>query len=280
MGGTNSKNKKQERTKSLSQINSTLIAQKDKYKETHQIEDFSVMINKLTNEAILPIENESIKPHEIILPNKKEEEKELMIVDNTLDDSSSDEIIPSERSKTFYPNVSFRFTPRPHPKESNEYISPLLLCAKSIGSIPKMSRRYNNIINDFHKDNVDSKSCINFSDESLYDFLLCSSETERTTPNKEDLEDLSNCRKMMYNFSISINNKVENDYENIFNIDDLFDYIINKSKHKKKKFWHKYIKQQELKVKNKINNNNDDFFILGILENAANERKGRKTIFV
>jgi len=78
---------------------------------------------------------------------------------------------------------------------------------------------------------------------------------------------------------------------------------VNKHHHKKNNFWNKYIKQQKLKNINKrispnlsrlssdncykrsetVNNESTKehgLFILGILECAANEKKGRNTVNV
>ena len=111
-------------------------------------------------------------------------------------------------------------------------------------------------------------------------------------------------------FRNSINDRICKEYENILNSVCIFMEENNKKNHKfhhyhhkKNKFWHKHIKQQQLKYSNKmlssnlsgisdennikraestINETSKDhgLFILGILESAANEKKGRNTVNV
>jgi len=103
-------------------------------------------------------------------------------------------------------------------------------------------------------------------------------------------------------FRNSINERTFKEYENILNSDYIFDESKEESNHSKKNhFWYKHIKQQQLRDKNKnlfhtericseplvngfnsVCEENEDekdhgLFILGILESAANEKKGRKT---
>jgi len=169
------------------------------------------------------------------------EEKEIK---NYFENELDEDLIHKKRSKTFVPIISYKNAPRPHPKESK---------------------------------------------------------TERTTPNVEDLQDLLNCRKKMSIFRDSIDERSFKEYENILNSDYIFDEKkeTNNNHHQKKnKFWNKYIKQQKLKDKNKLhkdrilsdpsvktfdeeNDKKDSgLFILGILESAAHEKKGRNTVNV
>ena len=103
-------------------------------------------------------------------------------------------------------------------------------------------------------------------------------------------------------FRNSINERTFKEYENILNSDYIFDESKEESNHSKKNnFWYKHIKQQQLRDKNKnvfhtkricseplvngfnsVCEENEDekdhgLFILGILESAANEKKGRNT---
>ena len=119
------------------------------------------------------------------------------------------------------------------------------------------------------------------------------SETERSTPCQEDLLDLLNCRKKMFQFKNCINDRTIKEYENILDSDNIFagKYKLNHHNIKKNSFWHRHIKQilrensssylSRLSagciVNNTVTERDDGLFILGILESAVNERKGRNT---
>jgi hypothetical protein len=195
------------------------------------------------------------------------------------------------------------------------------LSSKSFGIIPKKNHIPNKIILDFQKDIIDCKSCNDKEDEIIEEYLLSSADTEKTTPNPEDLQDLINCRKKMIKFRNSINYRPCYEYENILNCDYIIDNIQEDKKinHKKKKsHWNKYIQDQLKKEKNKyyehnkrlnsepfpelnINYNNfskvnedekieekvenkdsddddNNLFILGIIQRAAKERKRTKSV--
>ena len=195
--------------------------------------------------------------------------------------------------------------PKPPLKIPDEIISPLKLNLKNFGIVPKWNKKPNAILYDFQKNLNDCKSC-NDDDNMNNEFLLSDLETERTTPNLEDLNNLLNCRKIMSVFRNSINDRAIKEYENILNSDHIFvNKNVNNSKqhHKKNKNWYKYIRQQTTKISNKslsyklsrLSNADDvkrsdtinpeqtkdhGLFILGILESAANERKGRNTVNV
>ena len=161
------------------------------------------------------------------------------------------------------------------------------------------------------------KNPIPISEELLEEYFLYYSETEKTTPNLEDLQDLLNCRKKMIKFRNSINYSPCNEYENIINCDKIIENIQDETEShhgKKKSIWNKYIKEQINKEKNKnyehnkrlfsepfpnveINfenfneedekedekneeNEEDNLFILGVIERAAKERKTIKSAFV
>ena len=102
-------------------------------------------------------------------------------------------------------------------------------------------------------------------------------------------------------FRDSIDERSFKEYENILNSDYIFDEKkeTNNNHHQKKnKFWNKHIKQQKLKDKHKMhkdrilsdpfvktydedkNKKESGLFILGILESAALEKKGRNTVNV
>ena len=179
---------------------------------------------------------------------------------------------------------------------------------KTYGHIPFCDKKPNLIISDFQKNILDSKSC---NDEEKSDDYFCISneETERTTPDLEDLNDLLGCRRKMSIFRNSINSKFSREYENILNSDLIFfdkekNFELNNQNKKNNNFWHKHIQKQKKKMSctmfssvkllenfddnNKVKRaessclNNEEYkkdhglFILGILESAAKEKK-RKT---
>lgn len=264
------------------------------------------IIKELKNEVELPIENEYIESPEILLEGKEEELKIKNLFENN-DNFLDNGIINKKRSKTFIPQILIKNAPRPKLLQSYEYISPLKLSIKSYGQ--KLNKMPNAVLYDFQKNIIDSKSC---NDEDNFDdFYLLNSDTERTTPNLEDLQNLLNCRKKMTIFRNSINERNIKEYENILNSDYLFqennneiNININNYYSKKNNFWCKHIKQQLLKDKNKAalhtkriasvplvkgfdessceeeeegeeDKKDHGLFILGILESAANERKKR-----
>ena len=295
MGNKNIKSSEEQNSTS-SVFNLSLESNKEKNQHLLIKDNDSDIVNDLKNEVDLPIENEIIESSEISLEGKEEEFK-IKFFFEKFEDNILEEGL--KRSKTYAPQISIKNTPKPHPLESNVYISPLKLSVKSFGNIPKFNKKPNAVLYDFQKNIIDSKSCND--EDSLDDFFLGNTETERTTPNVEDLQDLLNCRKKMNNFRNSIDQRLFNEYENILNSDYMFEE--NRELNKKNNFWFKHIKQQ--KLKNKISNehnirigseplvkisdndydeekdeNDHGLFILGILESAAKERKGRNTVNV
>ena len=292
MGNKNIKPSEDQKSTS-SFLNLSLESSKEINQNTLINDNDSDLINDLKNEIDLPIENEYIESSEILLEGREEELKNKFYFD---DDFLKEGI---KRSKTYVPKISIKNTPKPHPLESNEYISPLKLSIKSYGNIPKFYKKPNAVLYDFQKTIIDSKSCND--EDSLDDFFLSGTETERTTPNVEDLQDILKCRKKMNIFRSSIEQRLINEYENILNSDYMFDENREQSQ-KKNNFWYKHIKQQKLKNKlvsehskrigseplvkisendyGEENENEHGLFILGILESAAKERKGRNTVNV
>ena len=262
------------------------------------------IINDLKKEVSLPIENECIESSEIILEGKEEQNKIKYLLDN--EDTNIDSLFRKKRSKTFAPKRSLKNTPRPHPMESYEYISPLKLSIKSFGNIPEWNRKPNAVLYDFQKNIIDCKSCNDDEGDNFDDLFLLNAETERSTPNVEDLQNLLDCRKKMTIFRNSLNERTLREYENILDSDYIFDESrgsINSNNHHQKKnnFWFRHIKQQQLRNKNKLSTfhnrrflsesivkiydsakeeeedeKENGLFILGILESAANERKKKK----
>ena len=307
MGALNHKQKKEDQKSNSSVLNLSLKSNSDINQNSILIDndDNSDLLNELKDILILPKENEypgvdENKETFEFLNEGKEELKMKLFFENNIDED--EDLIHKKRSKTFEPMISYENSPIPHPKESYEYISPLKLSIKSYSNIPKWNIKPNWVLYDFQKNKIDSQSCND--EESFDDYFFFNSETERTTPNVEDLHDILNCRKKMTIFRNSINDRVYKEYENILCSDYIFEENkeesnINNHQIKKNNFWYKHIKLQKLKDKNKINtfrnvseplikiygsncqkNENkkeNGLFILGILESAVNERKGRYT---
>ena len=224
-----------------------------------KLDNISDILIDLKSKVSIPIEKENvfqyIESTEFSLDQKEEELKIKFFFENNDDDIIKKGIFNKKRSKTFIQKISIKNTPKPHPIETNEYISPLKLSIKSYGHFPKWNKKPNAVLYDFQKNLIDSKSC---NDENSFDdFYLCDMETERNTPNVEDLQDLLNCRKIMTVFRNSLNERNFKEYENILDSDYIFNENnqnnVNNHHHKKNKnnFWYKHIKQQQLKDKNK-----------------------------
>ena len=295
MGNKNLQSIIQDGKSNSSVLNLSLNSNKSKNSNLLIQNKNSEIINELKDEVILPIENEIIESSELLLDQKDEELKIKLFIESKEENT----IFNKKRSKTYMPKINIINTPKPHPLESNEYISPLKLSLKSYGNFPKF--KPNSVLYDFQKNLIDCRSCND--EDSLDELFLFNAETERTTPNEEDLQNLLDCRKKMIIFRNSLNERLFKEYENILNSDYMFDENkesnINNYQQKKNNFWYKHIKHQQLKDKmNNIHskrlasepmvklfdNVNDEenhgLFILGILESAANERKGRNTVNV
>ena len=293
MGALNNKKIPKDKISNSSVLNLSLNSNNEIKEELISNEDNISDINELKNIVNIEIENENIESNEFILEEKENDIEIKNYFENVLDK----DIINKKRCKTFIPIISYLNAPRPHPKESNEYISPLKLNIKSFCNISKWNMKPNSIIYEFQKNIIECKSCNDSIDDD--DYYIYNSETERTTPNVEDLQDLLNCRKKMSIFRDSIDERSYKEYENILNSDYIFNENkdINDNHHQKKnKFWNKYIRQQKLKDKHKIHKDrilsdpllgaydeekdkkDSGLFILGILESAAHEKKGRNTV--
>ena len=305
MGNKNNKQEIEEQKSNSSVFNLSIESNKDPNIDSINITDNSDIIDELKKEVNLPIENENLESSKFV-EDKKEEEFELnLFFQKNINTPLDEEIFYKKRSNTFVSKKQIKKTPKPHPKESNDYISPLKLSIKSYGHFQKWNKKPNYVLYNFQKDIIDCKSC---NDEDILDdYFLFNSETERTTPNVDDLQNLLNCRKKMFIFRNSINDRMYKEYENILNSDYIFDEnkqsnIFN-FQQRKNSFWIKHIKQQQLKDKMSLThtkrivseplidindfvnnedkeNDNHGLFILGILESAANERKKRNTVNV
>ena len=307
MGNTNQKETKEDKNNSNSSVLNLSLCSIDSILDSSSSNsDFKTQLKHKVN---LPIENENLESKEIILEGKEEEIKKYFIDDDKDNNYFKSSIFDIRRSKTYNANHIIKKAPKPQLKISNEYISPLKLNTKNYGIFPKFNKKPNSVLYDFQKNIIDCKSC-NDEEKNFDEFFLTFSETEteRTTPNAEDLQNLLDCRKKMTIFRNSIDERTCKEYENILNSENIFideskKINSNKQHHKKNKFWHKHIKQQQLKYSNKmfssnfsgmpdendikraetnINESSKDhgLFILGILESAANERKGRNTVNV
>ena len=232
-----------------------------------------------------------------IITLDEENEKELNLENKDFLDAEigkiniNENIIRESRKKEIKNEIYIFQKPRSFPKDPDpdEIVSPLTLHRKTFGSNEQSNKKPNKVLCDFQKTVIDCKSCNDNDEDSQEDFYLYSSETERTTPNPEDLHSLLDCRKKMTLFKNCINSRKVKECENILNIDDIF---IDKTK--KNAFLRKHIKQI-LKYSNKkencdgfskstknlieIKDKNKEggLFILNILESAANGRKGRYT---
>lgn len=187
------------------------------------------ILEELRKEVDLPIENEYEESSELLFEGKEEECKMKIFFENK---NKNIETNLRKRSKSFIKNDTVKNTPKLHPKESNENISPLKLNTKSFGKA-NWDKQPNSVIFEFQKELIDCKSCND--DENLNDLLFSDDETERTTPNVEDLQDLVNCRKKMKIFRNSINSNICKEYENILDSENIFEKRKRNSSIAKKK---------------------------------------------
>lgn len=210
--------------------------------------------------------------------------------------------VPKSKSFETSLNIPYMNAPKQTLKKFNEKMTPLVLYSKTYG-IKLNTKKPNSIILDFQKGLIDSKSCndsVNLDDDLLFDEFYDGLETERSTPDLEDIKDIQNCRKKMAIFRDSIDHKSEHSFDE----NDKIEYIFAEKKetnkqnkeNKKKNFWSKHIEQQKI-IQNRMSSNkfrlsanfiqksetvkNQDIkdnglFILGILESAAKEIKMKK----
>lgn len=210
-----------------------------------------------------------------------------------------DDVPKSKAFETSLNIPSYMNAPKQTFKKFNEKMTPLVLYTKTFG-IKLNTKKPNSIILDFQKGLIDSKSCndiVNLDDDLLFDEFYTGLDTERSTPDLEDIKDIQNCRKKMAIFRDSIDHKAEHSFDE----NDKIEYIFSEKKeqnkqNKKKKFWSRHIEQQKI-IQNRMSSNkfrfsanyikksetvkNQDIkdnglFILGILESAAKEIKMKK----
>lgn len=266
-------------------------------------DSFSVNSNSDNKKTENNEKSNIIESKEFILEGKEEEIKEKYLKDEEdfFDDGKDYYFKLSKNSN----KNKLENAPKTHIKQFNEYMSPLILEHKNYGnnSLIWNQRINKTTLYDYQSNLIECKSC---GEDYLEDYSSFNLDTERTTPNVEDLQNLLTCRKKMSDFRSSINERDLKEYENILNCDLLIDdekKEKKQNKKKKKKYWNKHIKLQNLKYKNKMfdsnfraSSNNQDkkrsetidnenivdhgLFILGILESAANESKRRNTVNV
>ena len=127
----------------------------------------------------------------------------------------------------------------------------------------------------------------------LTEFVNTICDKRRTMFEREDIKNISNCRKKMAIFRDSIDNKSEHSLGESEIIEDILSEKKNK-KNKKNGGWVKYIRQQmqQSKISNKLristnvikksetlknkNIEENELFILGVLESAAKDKKKKK----
>lgn len=240
----------------------------------------------------------------IILKEEKEETDSCTSNFECFEIKSKSKEKSRKRSKTDYiPTCLINNAPKIRPKECDEeLVSPLTLNIKTFFPNYSCLKNTYNILYDFQKNLVDCKSC----NDNLSDNDIFSDDTERTTPNANDLNNFSLCRKKMKNIINNSQIKSSYEYENILNSDSLFlpkdnfNKKLNCCKNKKNNYWHKHIIKQKLKSKEKKSKNKNKaigfnksktfnydekkfidtqgLFILGVLESAASEKKKRITM--
>ena len=285
MGNTHHKKSKDTRNSNCSVYNLSLESKNQEIENNDNISidsDFDIK-NDLKTKIDLPIDNEIYDSEEIELNDREKEINDYFYLDEDAPPS-----LHSFRSKSCATNnISLYNAPKPKIKVFEDYISPFNLSSKNYGGTQIKNKKPNELLLDFQKNTLDSKSCNDNQNnkDDFSDIFLINSETERTTPNIEDLQDLQLCRKKMAIFRDSIDNKSEHS----LNENEKIEYIFSEKKNKQQKnnkFWIKYIKQQMNKSKlsilkksetlTKHNLKNNELFILGVLENAAKDKKTKK----
>ena len=216
-----------------------------------------------------------------------------------------------QRSQTLFSfNYKPEYVPKPKPKKTNEKVSPMKLCIRTYGNNTnlKSGKITNEVLSEYQNDLIDCLSCPENNDSSFeFDNTSDSSPLEENSFLYELRKEMKIYRNNFYDNSIQLN-----EYENILSIDKILLKNQKKKKKNKKFDWKKLIHQQEelnwrflsytpLKLKNNnntINQNvdnirtysaftptfrnkkimkNSSISILGILESAAKESKGRYT---
>lgn len=261
MGAKNGKEKDFENSSITPVFEKSLNSNKNNGKIILKNQINDEITNELKEEVILPREDEYYDSSEIIFENKQEL-KIKDFFDNYCEEDSNpnlnkfypDNIFICKRSKSFVPKPVILKTPLLKPNPSDNIFYPFRLSMKSYGMVPKWNEKPNKILFDYQKEHMDYKSC-NDKIELSDDYLLYA-ETEKTTPNLEDLQDLLSFRQKMSNFRSSINDSSYNEYESILSCENIIEDIQEEKKKKrhkskKKSDWNKYVKYMLKKEKNK-----------------------------
>ena len=173
MGNKNPKQINEEQKSNSSVLNLSLDSNKKQNTDSLINHNNLDIIEDLKKEVNLPIENEYIESSEFSLEGREEELKVKYFFENNdenIDNLLNKGIFNKTRSKTYFEKILNKNTPKPHPKVSYEYISPLKLSIKSYGNIPKWNKKPNPVIYDFQKNIIDCKSCND--EENLDDFFF------------------------------------------------------------------------------------------------------------
>ena len=250
MGTKHSKLIDSDKSSTSSVFEKSLSSNQEKNKISPKNRAREEIINELKEEINLPRENDQYVQREDILGQNDQfaleklyenDDEEYLNEDNEdfLNKFLPEDSYNMKRSKTFVPKPAMLETPRLKLKDSDNdnFMSPFKLSIKSFGILPQKNQMPNKILLDFQKDIMDCKSCNDNEEEIFEEYLLFNADTEKTTPNPEDLLDLLNCRKKMIKFRNSINYSPCNEYENILNCDKIIENIQDEteSHHGKKK---------------------------------------------
>ena len=200
MGSKHSKRKDLDKSSILSVYEKSLNSKSEKNKKVPRNISREEIIKELKEEIILPMENDFIESPEINL-----EQNEPLPLKNILENDEEDylnednqdflnKFLPEDafnmkRSKTFVPKPAMLETPRFKLKdfEDENLMSPFKLSIKSFGIFSQKNQRPNKILLDFHKDIMDCKSCNDNEEEMFEEYLLFNADTEKTTPNPEEI---------------------------------------------------------------------------------------------
>lgn len=263
--------------------------------EDYSSDSDSDIKEELKQKIDLPIENEIYENEGILFGDNIDEIKNHIFSEGEAPPVSNP-YIHGYRSKSYAPNpnIILFHAPKPQFKSFNEHITPFKLSTKTFGGSNWKNKKPNTTVSEFQKNILDSKSCNDNqnSDDEFFDEIVSDIDTERTTPNVEDMKNLQNCRKKMAIFRDSIDNKSE---LSTGESDKVEEFLSEKKNNKKNNFLIRHIKQQS-KISNKLRLSTDflkkksetlkpqkiqkiqdnGLFILGVLESAAKEKKLKK----
>ena len=261
MGAKYVKGKDYDNLSALTVFEKSLSLDKNNNEQILKDNTIDEITNEIKQEVVLPREDECSDSQEIIFEKKDElkikdffencEEKDSI---PNLNQFYDEDIFNCKRGKSFVPKpVILKFPPLRNLSDNFPY--PFRLSMKSYGIVPKWNEKPNKILFNYEKEHLDFKSC-NDKIEYSYDYLLYA-DTEKTTPNLEDLQDLLSFRKKMIDFRSSINDSLPyNEYESILSCEDIIEDIQEEKKKKrhrskKKSDWNRYVNYILKKKRNK-----------------------------